>query len=411
MNTRWMYVVLLGAVSCVCAEAAYTPPVVSVPLTTKAPQLDGRLEAAEWARAGVLSDFVLVGGASLPALPTTVYMQYDASNLYVGVFCSDPNPGGLKVEATRRDGAVLQDDCVELFFDTLLQRKDVAHLAVNAANVQFDAWNEDVTQDFKWTSAVQRLPDGWSVEIALPFAQGIGPKVGDTWLMNVGRSAPGLGEKSCWVATTNSFMELDRLGTLIFSGPPFRVSLRGLGDLWLGQNLAQVEVASLTGGSAPLAAKLNARVEGAFPANGSFNAVKIKVSTEPTVWEVPYRVPGDGLSTVIFSVTDEKGTAAWRSAPYPVNIPPLTAALQRLERALSEALVIWSRLEAGEQRESLAASLTEMQTAWEGINARVLAQRQIADRTQYASLLAEVDFLAQAAEALKAQAVAATAAE
>jgi len=409
---RWtVSLLLLAVVTWGQAESTHTPPVVSVPLTTKAPQIDGRLEPAEWARAGILSDFVLVGGTSLPALPTTVYMQYDASNLYVGALCSDPNPGGLKAEATRRDGAVLQDDCLELVFDTLLQRKDVAHLAVNPANVQFDAWNEDVTQDFKWTSAVQRLPDGWSVEVALPFAQGIGPKVGDTWLMNVGRSAPSRGEKSCWAATTKSFLELDRLGTLIFSGPPFRVSLRRLGDLWLGQNLAQVEVQSLAGGAAPLAAKLNARVEGTIPANGSFHAVKIKVSTEPTVWEVPYHVPADGLSSVIFSLTDEKGTAAWRSAPYPVNIPPVTAALERLERTLSEALVVWSRLGEGESRDSLEASLAEMQTAWENLNARVLAQRQVADRAQYASLLSEVDFLAQAAEGLKAQAVAAAAAE
>jgi len=79
-NTVVMIVALL-AVTCICAQAAefYTPPVVSVALLDKAPEIDGTVGRQEWGQAAVLSEFVTLGGQSRVQLPTTVYLGYTSA--------------------------------------------------------------------------------------------------------------------------------------------------------------------------------------------------------------------------------------------------------------------------------------------------------------------------------------------
>ncbi|HEY3398962.1 MAG TPA: carbohydrate binding family 9 domain-containing protein [Armatimonadota bacterium] len=393
--------ILVAAGWAAAAPPAYTPPVISVPPAAKAPVVDGQVEPAEWAKAAVLSDFVTVGATGLPTRRTVVYMQYDANNFYLGALCFDPQPGKLKLDAKQRDGGVTADDSLEVFIDTVGQRKDVAHLAINAANVQLDSWNEDAAQDFKWTSATRVGADGWSAEIALPFARGIGPAVGDTWLINVARNAPGAGERSCWVPVQRAYGELDRLGTLIFSGPPFRVETRSLGDLWAGQNLAQFAVQSLRPGTA-LEAKLNARVEGSRPVNNLFATAKVKAGADASPFGLSYRVPGEGFSTVTFSLTDAKGNTAWRSAPYPLTVPPLSASLSALEKSLSQSASAWSRLPAP-QKAALEPNLAETLTAWRALTQRAIGVKPGLSRGDYDNLLQQVQMLTQAAAALQAE--------
>ena len=408
MTTRILLLVALLEVSLGAAWGAspYTAPVVSVPTGSKAPLIDGTVEAGEWARAAVLSDFVCVGADHMPTLRTTVYLEYDAVNFYLAAICTDPDSSALKSAADKRDGPVLQDDCLELVVDTVGQRSDAAHLAVSAGNVQYDAWNADASQDFKWTSATTRGPDGWSVEIALPFARGIGPAVGDSWLINIGRHAPGASEDSAWAPPLKSMAELDRLGPLIFSGPPFRVVQRRLGDLWLGQNLAQMEVSTWKPGDAAAPAKLNARVD----SGGRTDVVmeKIAVGAQPSTIGLSYRVPSDGLSTVTLALTiagpQGKAIVAWRSASYPISAPPVVSALQALEKTLSDALVTSAGLPEGAQRDTLQESLQEVLTAWQAL-AGAVAGRPGLSRDEYANLLPQVQMLTMTAQALLNDAV------
>ncbi len=406
MTTRTMLLLalLLASVGAGWSAPGYTPPVISVPLVTKAPQIDGSIEPGEWAKAAVLSDFVSVGGQSLPALRTTVFMEYDAGNFYLAAICSDPNPGSLQTLAAKRDGPVLGDDSLHLVIDTVGQRKSAAHLAVNAANVQYDSWDADASQDFKWLSATSRGPDGWSVEIALPFARGIGPAVGDSWLINVARKAPGADEQSSWAPVEKSVMELDRVGPLVFSGPPFRLLLRQVGALWLGENLAQLEVSTWKSGEGTRPAKLNARVNNAT--RGDLTMKKITVGAQPSTMGLSYKVSADGPSTVIFALTiagpQNKAVVAWRSAPYPIDVPPVTAELSALEKALSDTLMRWAAVPEGERKDELQKSLHEVLDAWQDLAHRV-AQRQGLSREEYADLMTRVQLLTQTARGLQAQ--------
>ena len=406
MTTRvnLLAVLLLVSVSAGWGAPAYEAPVISVPLVSKGPVMDGKVDPAQWAQAAVLSDFVVGGGQKLPTLHTTVYVEYDATNFYLAAVCSDPNAANLKTAAEKRDGPVLADDCVQVAIDTVGQRKDVALLAVNAANVQYDAWNGDVSQSFKWESATSRGPDGWSLEMAVPFARGIGPAVGDSWLINVGRNAPGAGELSSWAPVDKSLEEKDRLGPLTFSGPPFRVKLRSLGELWVGKDLAQVEVGSWKSGP-PLGAKLNARVDGGGRSETAME--KITVGAEPSVIGMSYHVAADGHSAVTFALTvpgrEGKAVVVWRSAAYPIDVPAVTAALETLEKTLSETSEAWARMPAGAPKDALQASLGEVLTGWQNLAHRV-AQRQSLSPADYSGLLTEAQSLNSTAQALQGQA-------
>ncbi len=227
-------------VACPYAQAAefYTPPVVSVALLDKAPEIDGTVDRREWGQAAVLSDFITLGGRACAPLPTVVYLGYTKEALYVGAKLFDPKPQQLRREVIQRDGEVWRDDCLELFIDTSGERQDYAHLAVNALGTKYDSYDRIVTEDFQWDAAATVQDDGWSVEIRLPFANQVAPRPGDKWILEVGRNAARADVLSSWGYHNKSFHEPQNFGSLIFGGRPCRVTIDDLGAMWLGQNTA-----------------------------------------------------------------------------------------------------------------------------------------------------------------------------
>jgi hypothetical protein len=105
---------------------------------------------------------------------------------------------------------------------------------------------------------------------------------------------------------------------------------------------------------------------------------------------------------LIWVIPDEKSQTAWRSAPYPLEAPPVVGALQRLETTLSATLVAWSALPEGPRKAALWDSLSELLTAWQ-LLAQKIAQRETMSPGEYAGLLTQVNVLANAAAGLKAE--------
>ncbi len=377
MRLHWpvLTVCLLCALPLVASAAEfYTPPVISVPRVETVPTIDGQLGAEEWSGAAVFSSLVSLGGNEQPALPTTVYAVYDAAALYIGAQMHDPHPQQLRAEADQRDGEVWGDDCLELFIDTVGQRHSYAHLVVNPLGTQYDATNEDASEDFRWEAQTAVVDTGWTVEIALPFANNISPRPGDTWIMNVARHAVGAEELSSWARVKEWFHEPENFGTLIFGVRPFRVTIDDPGALWLGDNVAWLSVKPLTEieeeESQQWDIKLNVRVMGRDEAGHYFGSVKQSLDSEVTQVAVPYTVKQDGLSTVTFSLTDSEGVVRWRSGPYPVPAPPVSVALQEGETALGEALLAWAQLPAGEEKQVYDHQLNDLLAGWDYLNQR-----------------------------------------
>ena len=411
MSARNIIVILalLGvAGGSLCAAEFYTPPVVSVPLLASAPVVDGKVEAEEWRFAAVLSDFVLLGGKALPALPTTVYVAYDEQAVYVAAKLFDPQPNQLRREVTEADGEVWRDDCLELFIDTKGERRTYARLAVNALGTKYDSEGRDAAANFQWDVATSLTEDGWSVEIRLPFAQQTAPQPGDRWILGVARNAVRVNELSAWARHHKSFHEPQSFGTLLF-GSGYRVRVDEPGAMWLGDNSAFLSVTRLFqspsrpgGPQASEWVKLNVRVMSRDKRGHFFNSVKKELPSQIIQIPVPYSVKQDGFSTVIFSLTDHEGVVRWRSGPYPVNVPAISEALHQAEEKLGRTLVAWARMPDGDDKQLAQAVLEDLLESWRYLGQRYQGREELA-RPELESLLLQARLITQRTDALLAE--------
>lgn len=150
--------------------------------TVTAPRIDGVLNDEVWKQAPVLSGFIQNSPA--PGSPasrnTEVRLLYDNNAIYVGAHMYD-DPSLIRKQFTARDGEQMKDvDYFSVFFDTYHDRQNGFQFLVTTANVQTDARVSstysgefgsygDKTWDAVWESRVSMQPDGWSLEIRIPY--------------------------------------------------------------------------------------------------------------------------------------------------------------------------------------------------------------------------------------------------
>ena len=176
------------------------------------PTIDGELRAGEWDQAASLSGFVTPDDAGPTDRRTEVFVGHDDNALYVAYVCRDqPRP---KAQHRPRDGAVWEDDAVELF----LQPPDAQtyyHLAVNAAGSRFDARcpGSDATWQPEWEAQAGRNAEGWVVEIAVPWAA-LQANPGNVWRVNFGRENADTKQATCWSPTGGGFHVPARFGDM-----------------------------------------------------------------------------------------------------------------------------------------------------------------------------------------------------
>lgn len=379
----------------------YTPPIASVPRVKVAPKSDGILEPSEWANAAPLSPFVLLGGAAQPTRPTTIWVMYDDHNLYLGAILRDPAPGTLKATATERDGPVWEDDSLELFFDTDDQRKSYIHLAVNPKEIQYDAYMQDKSADYRWKARTATLADGWSVEFELPFANDFPPAPGVQWGFSAARHSAAAGELSSWDRKLKGFHELGNFGTLVFSDRPLSLEILGLGNLWLGANTAQVAVRNNAEEATPC--KVNVRVLGRDRRGSFFGSTKVLApGSGRELTSLPYSVYQDGFATVTLAVSDGTGKTVWRSSPYGVTTPEVAPQISAIEKTLGAATRSWMALPDSEGKKSLQADLNALCVQWRYL-VKQYRERERLDRTELENLVQFADKLRSEAEMLQKQ--------
>jgi len=149
---------------------------------TQAPKIDGSLDDAAWVNTPVLTDFIQnFPTYGLPASKKTeVKIIYDNTAIYIGAYLFD-DPALIRKQITARDGEQQSDvDYLSVFFDTYNDNQNGFQFLVTTANVQTDArlspssggdFNSfgDKTWDAVWESKVNMKPDGWVVEMKIPY--------------------------------------------------------------------------------------------------------------------------------------------------------------------------------------------------------------------------------------------------
>lgn len=176
------------------------------------PVIDGRGDDAVWARAEWTADFVDIEGDAKPRPPfrTRAKMLWDDDHLYVFAELEEPHVWGT---LTRRNSIIYHDNDFEIFIDPDGDRKHYYEFEVNALGTVMEltlpkpyrdggSYSFVEMEDIRWAVAVRGtlndpsdVDEGWSVEVAIPFAalatltdgSGRRPGIGDEWRINFSR--------------------------------------------------------------------------------------------------------------------------------------------------------------------------------------------------------------------------------
>jgi hypothetical protein len=162
-------------------------------------QIDGRLDEAVWRRAPLFDQFVQFQPQDQqPARwRTTVQVLVSEDALIFAIRAYDPAPELIRAPLSRRDKVRRDQDFVGVVLDPVGQRRSAQFARISAAGVIADGLfsadddSEDFAPDFDLQTAVQLLPDGYSVELRWPLAGLRFPYAdGAPWLLMVTRNTP-----------------------------------------------------------------------------------------------------------------------------------------------------------------------------------------------------------------------------
>jgi hypothetical protein len=146
-----------------------------LPQTIHPPHIDGLLDDPAWQRAAVFTDFKTIQPdfGLPPSEKTEAFLAYDRDHLYFAIHCFDSEPDKVKATLSARDRDN-GDDWVALCMDADNDEQASFFFMSNPLGVQADgtldaAAEPDILLDLVWQSAGKRTPDGYVVEMAIPF--------------------------------------------------------------------------------------------------------------------------------------------------------------------------------------------------------------------------------------------------
>ena len=197
--------------------------------------VDGSLDDAIWSQALPVGSFVQAEpDEGRPASrPTTVRIAFDGAYLYVGAYCYD-DPEALVVTEIRKDFGRESQDGFEVILDTFGDRRNGYLFATNPAGARADeqVTNEgrdiNASWDAPWTVRTRRVPDGWTVEMAIPLRSLRAREDGGAWGINFSRRIRRNNEVTYWAPVPRSYT----LARLSLAG-----NLAGLERLARGRDL------------------------------------------------------------------------------------------------------------------------------------------------------------------------------
>lgn len=159
-------------------------------------ELDGALNEEFYAQIKPITHFVQQEPQEgQPATERTeVWILFDDRNFYVSVRCYDSAPERRVANELRRDSFnIFQNDNITISIDPLYTRRAGYFFQTNALGARREQEVQDERSNNNdwnaiWDTRSRILPDGWSLEFAIPFSSlryaGAGPQV---WGFNVRR--------------------------------------------------------------------------------------------------------------------------------------------------------------------------------------------------------------------------------
>ena len=137
--------------------------------TKTAPKIDGILNDKEWRKCQVITNLLLEHADGLSYYPTEARLTYDANNLYMAIRCKDDDLENLRTKSRKHDGAIYNDDSIEIFIDRNFDKETYFQYVINAAGLILDGRNKNTSWAGPITSQTGREKDAWTLEVAIPW--------------------------------------------------------------------------------------------------------------------------------------------------------------------------------------------------------------------------------------------------
>jgi len=151
----------------------------SVSSTPSEISVDGSLSESAWHNAETISlDYEIYPELNgKPAVQTQSFVTYDQQNLYVAFRAQTPNPDDIRAHFMDRDQTekMRRDDHVGFTIDPFNTGQWAYRFRINALGIQADAiYNDqtgqaDYSWDTIWESEGKQTPEGYVVEVRIPF--------------------------------------------------------------------------------------------------------------------------------------------------------------------------------------------------------------------------------------------------
>ena len=195
--------------------------------------VDGRLDEPAWQQAEVGNGFrQREPREGAPASERTEFsIAYTPSTLYVALGAFDREPARIIAKEMERDAELASDDSFVLVFDTFLDGRNAFAFATNPNGARHDALITDEGRDVNtewdgvWTVRARRTADGWTAEMAIPFAILRFDPALDRWGLNVQRLIRRKSEEVNWAYLPRSALPITTSGVSHYAA--YRVSLAG----------------------------------------------------------------------------------------------------------------------------------------------------------------------------------------
>jgi hypothetical protein len=213
---------------------------VEIPAVDTAPVIDGQIAESAWKQGGRIAALKLnTGGA--PRAQTRAWLLAHDNVLYLGIECDEEFVGQMTANVDEDGGALWQDDCIELFFDTNLDRSTFRQIIVNSLG----RVTASDSSGASWSPAVRAAArvgaDRWWVEVAIPVADlGLAQTMFGFNLCRERRPTEVL-ELSCWSPTGDRFGRPDRFGLAVLGASFFKSASLGKGVLGLNTFTATLQ--------------------------------------------------------------------------------------------------------------------------------------------------------------------------
>jgi hypothetical protein len=179
---------------------------VDVPRTdAPAPRVDGVLDDDIWQGPPTIDQFHQVyPDYGAPASERTeVWLRRDGDALYLGIRMHDREPDRIIAKQMARDGGMVDDDRINLMFDTFNNRREGFFFQTNALGTRAESSSEQgpflrPEWDTIWYCAATRDEGGWTAEITIPFQSLPLESESDVWGFEIERVIRRNNERARW---------------------------------------------------------------------------------------------------------------------------------------------------------------------------------------------------------------------